>query len=296
MAQAPATPKLRRWMIGLLAPLGLAKLLPLAPAEQAAITLRTARNILKKKEQVTFLIPLVGAHHVSDWQAVCTRLQGTLDSLQAQTNPNWRAVICCQDMPALPDDPRIQALPFQDPMTGNDKWRKLSALYTWLENNSDRFGYVMSFDADDLLHDEAVAEMLERQEPGYLVQSGYVMDHALSDYALAKPQSVAQPGQKAFWKLCGSCCALPHDPDMPESSDFMQKMTQHEHRMFPYLASLSGTRLADFSQPSVLYILNHGENFGARRGRVSFKTRFVQRFKLTLPEALAAIDEHFPKH
>lgn len=58
-------------------------------------------------------------------------------------------------------------------------------------------------------------------------------------------------------------------------------MSQHEHRMFPYLARLAGRPLTALQAPRVLYLLNHGENFGARRGRVSFKTRFVQRFRVT---------------
>ena len=295
MAQAPATPKLRRWLISALAPLGLAGLMPLAASERVALALMRMRNA-PKAQSVTFLIPLVGAHHVDDWSAVCARLQGTLDSLIAQSNPNWRAVICCQDAPLLPQDPRIQYIAFDNPAPGNDKWRKLSALYDWLKSNSSVPGYVMSFDADDLLHDGAVAEMLKRQSDGYLVTAGYVMDHALGDYALARPQSPAAPSQKALWKLCGSCCALRHDPNVPESADFMQEMTQHEHRMFPYLARLSGAKLTPFRAPVVLYILNHGENFGARRGRVSFKTRFVQRFKINDPKSLAAIKTHFPKH
>jgi hypothetical protein len=44
----------------------------------------------------------------------------------------------------------------------------------------------------------------------------------------------------------------------------------------------------------VLYVLNHGENFGARRGRVSFKTRFVERFRIEDPDLLAAIADGFP--
>jgi hypothetical protein len=71
-------------------------------------------------------------------------------------------------------------------------------------------------------------------------------------------------------------------------------MTSHEHRMFPYLARLAGHSLAPLSRPSVLYVLNHGENFGVRRGRVGFKTRFVERFAVDDPETLAGIAADFP--
>jgi hypothetical protein len=155
-------------------------------------------------------------------------------------------------------------------------------------------GYVISFDADDLLRQGTVSEMLIRQKPGgYLVQSGLVMDAGTKDIALADKSSVTAPLRKPFWKLCGSCAALYHDPSEPASSAFIAEMTQHEHRMFPYLAKLAGQTLTPLSRPSVLYMLNHGENFGARRGRIGYKTRFVQKYKITDPDTLAEIRRDF---
>jgi hypothetical protein len=88
--------------------------------------------------------------------------------------------------------------------------------------------------------------------------------------------------------------ALPHDPDLTESAAFLRAMTQHEHRMFPYLAKLAGLRPAPLEPPSVLYVLNHGENFGARRGRVGFKTRFVKRFAVKDNAILGDLVRDFP--
>jgi hypothetical protein len=295
MAQAPATKKLHRAAISLAACFGLGRALVHTDSEAAALDLRASGPVRAPRETVTFLIPLVGPHHVGDWEAVTARLQATLHSFLAQDNPNWRAVICCQTRPPLPDDPRITHLPFDDPTPGNDKWRKLGALYAHLSALNLPPGYVMSFDADDLLRQGSVSEMLTRQVAGgYLVQSGFVMDHATGDVALADAPSLAQPLRKPFWKLCGSCTALAHDPDQPASVPFMRAMTAHEHRMFPHLAALAGRRLTPLSRASVLYVLNHGENFGARRGRVGFKTRFVQRFKLTDAANLNAVKTEFP--
>ncbi len=300
MAQAPATPKWHRTALRLAARMGrddLVDRLTPVPSEAAALTLRTAlgNRVPPLRKQVIFLIPLVGPDNVGDWQAVCTRLSATLKCLQVQDDPNWQAVICCQHRPDLPDDSRIQYLPFSDPTPGNDKWRKLSALYAHIERQPTGPCYIMSFDADDLLRQGVVKEMLRRQAPGgYLVESGFVMDDATGVIALADAPSLRQPLRKPFWKLCGSCAALAHDPDIPQSAGFLEAMTQHEHRMFPYLAALAGRPLAALSQPCVLYVLNHGENFGARRGRVSFKTRFVERFRIDDPEALASIAAGFP--
>ncbi|MDA7425919.1 hypothetical protein [Thalassococcus lentus] len=299
MAQEPATPKTRRLRMR-----ALARLLgperaaghTMVPSERAALALRASKpDLTTQAEAVTFLIPLVGPEPVDDWQAVTARLQATLQSLIDQDNPNWRAVVCCQQRPPMPKDDRLSYLPFDDPTPGNDKWRKLSALCAHLPSLALPHGYVMTFDADDILRQGTVSEMLTRQaRGGYLVESGFVMDHATGDVARADRRTLVQPLQKPFWKLCGSCAALRHDPAEPLSAEFLRAMTQHEHRMFPYLARLSGQPLTPLSQPSVLYVLNHGENFGARRGRVGFKTRFVQRFKITDAKTLDIIASQFP--
>ncbi|MGJ8604984.1 MAG: hypothetical protein ACSHXH_12735 [Marivita sp.] len=296
MAQVPAVPKLSRaWRLMRSDTLGRTDATPdMAPSERAALALRASQPHRSRAEQVTFLLPLVGPDHVGDWGAVTARLRTTLAGFIAQDNPNWSAVVCCQARPDLPDDPRITYLPFSDPTPGNDKWRKLRLLNEALPDLVTQPGYVMSFDADDLLRQGAVGDMLSRQDRGgYLVQSGYVMDVSTGDIGLADRRTLTAPMRKPFWKLCGSCAALYHDPASPASTAFLAEMTQHEHRMFPYLAELAGQPLAPLSRPSVLYMLNHGENFGARRGRVGYKTRFVQTYKITDKQSLADISRDF---
>lgn len=295
MAQVPATPKparLRR--LALAATLGPARLLVrdsgLQPSERAALTARRAPPKAPPAE-VIFLIPLVGRHHVGDWEGTCQRLRATLDAFLRQTDPNWRAVICGQDRPAdLPEDTRITFLPFTEKVDGNDKWRKLAALADHLPRLGVASGYAMTFDADDIAHPDLVSEMRSRQAPGgYLVQTGYIYDQGADTLALAGPPGPAMPLRKPFWKLCGSCAALRFDlANDPAETDLIREMSQHEHRMFPYLARLAGRALTPLAEPKVLYLLNHGENFGARRGRISFKTRFVQRFRIPDDSAIRA--------
>ncbi|MFP7570379.1 hypothetical protein [Marivita sp. S2033] len=296
MAQVPAVPKLTRARHLLRASL-LGKTDPtpeMAESERAALALRATQMSMRAAGQVTFLLPLVGPAHVSDWAAVAARLTATLERFIEQDDPNWTATICCQETPDIPDDPRISVIPFTDRAPGNDKWRKLRVLNEALPDLAPHPGYVMSFDADDLLRQGAVQEMLTRQAAGgYLAQSGYVMDAATGDIALADRRAPDAPMRKPFWKLCGSCCALYHDPNTPQSTRFLTEMTQHEHRMFPYLARLAGLALTPLSRPSVLYMLNHGENFGARRGRVGYKTRFVKKYRIDDPDDLNTIRRDF---
>ena len=296
MAQVPAVPKLTRAR-HLLRTTVFGRTDPTADmvaSERAALALRASGHPFETAQQVTFLLPMVGPDQVGDWDAVAARLRTTLDGFIAQDTPEWRAAICCQSRPDLPDDPRISYLPFTDPTPGNDKWRKLRVLCDALPDLASGPGYAMSFDADDLLRQGTVKEMLSRQERGgYLVQSGYVKDVSNGGIGLADKRSWSAPMRKPFWKLCGSCAAVYHNPSDPSSTAFMAEMTQHEHRMFPYLARLAGKDLAPLSRPSVLYMLNHGENFGARRGRVGYKTRFVQTYRIDDPDCLAGINQDF---
>jgi hypothetical protein len=298
MAQRPATPKLRRALLRGAAALGgvaVARRLARTDSERAALALRAAAQAsLPRAHDVTFLIPLVAPRQVGDWTVVTERLQATLQGLIAQSDSRWRALLCCQQPPPLPADGRIAHLPFDDPAPGNDKWRKLAALCAALPDHMQQPGYVMSFDADDLPHRRLVESMLARQGPGHLVRAGYVMDHATGAVARADAPSPTAPARKPFWKLCGSCAAVLHDAARPESGAFLQAMTAHEHRMFPHLAALAGRPLAPLDFPAVLYVLNHGENFGARRGRIGYKTRFVQRFRCDDAAMRSDLSRNFP--
>ena len=297
MDQIPATPKLKRLRLKAITRLGFARpnAAGLAASEAAALRLRNARRgeTWTRPDHITFLIPLVGPGSVRNWGKVTELLAYTLRSLIIQSNENWRAIVCCQEKPPLTADIRISHLPFDDPTPGNDKWRKLQKLYEYLAKTETSAGLAMTFDGDDRAAPTLVEQLLNAPS-GALLTHGFVYDAAHKRLALARPQSLREPGAKAFWKLCGSCLALPFDPAAPSSKEqmsFLHDMSQHEHRMGPYLASLSGTHLTKMADPQALYLLNQGENFGERRGRVSFKTRFVKRFEIKDPEVRNFVEE-----
>ncbi|MBM7068174.1 hypothetical protein [Actibacterium sp. 188UL27-1] len=300
MAQAPATPKFQRVVKSLIAaglgPGQVAKWSTLAASETAALHRRAVPLARPRTPVLVCLIPLVGRHQIANWSAVQSRLSQTIASLRAQTNPNWRAVICGQDRPDLSFDDQVTFLPFTETVEGNDKWNKLAALAAHLPTLGLIHGYAMPFDADDLLACDTVAEMTNRRSTtGYLIEKGYVLDASTGDIAETAPQSITQPGQKAFWKLCGSCAAFRFDfSENQGDAAFIGAVTAHEHRMFPYLARLANRPLETLRKPAVLYIINHGQNFGARRGRTSFKTRYVQRFKTTDQKMQQGLAARFP--
>ena len=300
MKQRPPVGKTRRAALRTLAATGGGGILlrsgALIDSEAAALRLRRAARGAPALQggTVRFLLPLVAPWQVPDWAEVEQRLHATLRSFLAQSDGRWQAVICGQVRPTLPDDPRIRFLPFTEEIDGNDKWPKQGALCRDLPVSGMGAGYVMPFDADDLLHRDAVAEMLQRRAPGgYLCVRGYVNDLAAVQVGVTGPQTLRHPLRKPFWKLCGSCAALRYHPDLPESAVFLEEMTRHEHRMFPYLAALAGLPLVPFDVPAAMYMLNHGSNFTARLAQTGSRSRFAERFALTDPRERAGLAERF---
>ena len=302
MAQVPATPKHRRALNCLaaatLGPRWTYERLATQWSEEAALERRAhARPGPAVGPAVVFLTPLVGRHHVGDWAAVEARLADTVESWRRQDSGRWQAVICGQDRPeSVEFDDQVRFLPFTRPFEGNDKWAKLDALCHALPDLGLATGYAMPFDADDMLAPGAVAEMVKRRERGgYLVTRGWVMDAQSREVGLCAPLSPLNPGRKAFWKMCGSCAAFRFDFTRDsKDGEYLAAITSHEHRMFPYLARLAARPLVSMQQEAVLYMVNHGENFGKRRGRVGFKTRYVRRFAVTDQRTLARIEAEFP--
>lgn len=292
MQQAPATPKIKRWRNLGLARLGILKAdqnASLQPSERLALMVRGEKRARQSTaSQVVFLLPLVRREHVSDWSLVEDNLLKTLMSFVNQSDPNWIAIICGQDRPSLPNDKRIHFLPFDQPITGNDKWAKLAKLVEYFPKLARPSGYVMTFDADDLAHRDLVKQYLSIQHPnGYIIEHGIVHDIAADLYGQAGRPNLLNPLRKPFWKLCGSCAAFRYDPNEPKLLHrLITEITQHEHRMFPYLAKLAGRSLCSLQNTMIMYEFNHGQNFGLRRNRGSFKSRFIKRYRINDPSRL----------
>ncbi|MGH1577421.1 hypothetical protein [Planktotalea sp.] len=264
-------------------------------AQSAALALRQS-SFSAPAEGVTFIVPLVSKDQVQDWDTVCDKLNGTLESFVQQSNPNWKALVIGQTKPqTLNEDPRITFLPFTQPVEGNDKWVKLKFGCGALPDHGWQSGYAMSFDADDLAHESLVEEVLKQQRSGYLVTDGYLFDATTKEIARTGKQSLLHPHRKPFWKLCGSCAVWRYDLGNGNGEiEFLQETLQHEHRMFPYFAKLAKRGLTPLGFPAALYLINHGDNFSERRGRGGFKTRLVEKYAISDAEQKREALQPFP--
>ena len=299
MQQAPATTKIRKWYNLTLANLGILRpsfSRSLKNSEYYALKLRLKKRVsISRASQVVFLLPLVRRSQVDNWPLVESNLNKTLKSFLGQTNPNWIAIICGQDQPNISYEGRVHFLEFKAKTTGNDKWAKLAELVNYFPQVAQPSGYVMTFDADDLAHCNLVEIFLKNQHPnGYLIDHGVIHDIAAGNFGQAGTPTLYKPLRKPFWKLCGSCATFRYDVNEHKLlQDFIRATSQHEHRMFPYLASLAGRPLHKLEGNLVIYEFNHGENFGLRRKRGNFKSRFAKRFKINDPSILKGLTKNF---
>jgi hypothetical protein len=299
LEQAPATKSFQRFSNLLLARLRLLRYdnaTNIKTSEKVALALRQHPNSQNSvASHVIFLLPLVRKSQVSDWGMVEKNLNKTLSSFVAQTNENWQAIICGQDRPNMLVDSRVRFHPFKTEIQGNDKWAKLENLVQLLPAITQRCGYVMTFDADDLAHNDLVKTFLSSQsKTGYLIDHGIVHDVSAETYGQAGHATLTKPLRKPFWKLCGSCSAFRYTTDEQEIFvEFMRKLVLHEHRMFPYLAELSGRKLARLTSNLICYEINHGQGFDTRLGQGRYKLKFVKRFAIKDPLIIRKIKSSY---
>ena len=153
-------------------------------------------------------------------------------------------------------------------------------------------GLYMPFDADDLIAPDGVAN-LRKQHPGgrftgALITHGVILNASTWEIAPTRPKTLLDIGQKPFWKFCGSCAAFPFDVrDHGADIEMFWGLSEHEHRLYPHLAQLAGMELVAGAVPGVTYVIAHGDNFETRRGRGSFKQRFVHRYAVRPSEQSA---------
>ncbi|MFQ6553581.1 glycosyltransferase family A protein [Aestuariibius insulae] len=219
--------------------------------------------------EVIFTIPLVGREKTETWPTVQRLLTQTLDSLIRQTDPAWTAMVCCQDRPDLPDDPRITHLPYKGSSRGSDRTKKIATLFDEIGHRRGSDGYVFHLDADDILHPELVEYIrTDNNGQGYVIETGYMYEEAL-------PTVVPLGPEPPFWKICGSSNALRFDHRGRKTfTEVIRRRGSHTEtpaRMADY-----GFTLAPIPFPAAFYLVNHGASISEQRGRKPSRDRILE--------------------
>ncbi|MFQ6547179.1 glycosyltransferase family 2 protein [Aestuariibius sp. 2305UL40-4] len=234
--------------------------------------------------KVIFTIPLVGRAKTDDWPTIQRLLTQTLSSLLRQTDPNWSALICCQDQPDLPDDPRIRHLPYTGPSRGSDRTKKIAMLFEEVGRTKGVDGYVFHLDADDILHPGLVDHIrTDNNGQGYVIETGYMFEETEPAIAHLGPEP-------PFWGICGSSNALRFDHrgrrDFTEVISRRGSHTETPTRMADY-----GFSLAPVPFPAALYLVNHGASISEQRGRTEIRQGYLGKHALSPDERDAILTE-----
>ncbi len=229
---------------------------------------------------VIFCTPLMGRHMAQDWGAISAGLSRTIDTLLAQTDPNWRLLITSQDMPdPLCDDPRIAFLRYESPVNRPDQLAKGVHMMADLPRRlAGQDAYMHALDADDLMHPDLVA-FIRRDNNcrGYWHRDGGMIDARTGLIARCGERTLRYPTSRPFLNHCGSSAAVYVDFRGPRRSEEMAgRFYMGSHRNFRITARAHGITLDAIPFPAALYVMNTGENMRDKRGKMHRKLRYLQ--------------------
>lgn len=221
---------------------------------------------------IYFCIPLRSKASSQNWAEVTRVFNRTLNSVYAQTDPNFKIFVACHEIPVLDRkyDERVEFLLSETdtPKTKEemllDKGWKISMMAKKVRAAGG--GYTMLVDADDLISNR-IAEYVNSHPRcnGYLSRYGYVY-HEGSDY---------MKRVENLHKLCGSCSIVYYTPDdlpneMPKSffdnSPVDRWIIRKPHCDIPDFLEAHGRRLSTIPFPTTVYVRDTGDNHSMMDG------------------------------
>ena len=234
-------------------------------------------------EPFYFGIPLRPRIRSRDWSRVEAHLRATLTSCLAQTDPRFRILVACNEVPDVQDDDRIEFLHVDIEAPGYpqesmlDKGRKLSAIGMRVRELGG--GALMLADADDLVHRAVVRHVRAHPEADALIGD--------RGWDLADP---ARGLIHARWfdRSCGTCAVLRQRPeDLPASLDAADPEASYliragHHNWRPRLKA-AGARILGFPFPVAVHVLSTGENQSILRQDIGWKRWLMRRLTPPTP-------------
>lgn len=215
---------------------------------------------------IYFGIPLRSKGASKNWEHVVKIFRRTLRSVCAQTDPDFRVLVACHDIPESkePYDSRVEFLVADTPVPTNrdemmlDKGWKLSMIGKRVRELGG--GYTMIVDADDLISNR-IADYVN-SHPG---ENGFV-----SDYGFVYNDGFLY--MKKIWglhRICGSCIIVNYVPEelpdtLPENlwdnTPMDRWLIRKPHTAMLQALEQQGKPLAKMPFPTTIYVRNTGDN------------------------------------
>lgn len=221
---------------------------------------------------IYFGIPLRSRHASKNWEQVTRVFNRTLHSVYRQTDPDFKIIVACHDIPEITFDidNRVIFLVADTPYPKDsyemmlDKGWKISMIAQKIREFGG--GYAMMVDSDDLISNRIAGYVKAHpNENGFLSQYGYIYNEG---FTYAKRVL-------ALHRICGSCAIVNYSvddlpPAMPENLwDDTPKdkwIVRKSHRIIPDTLKQAGRPLSVMPFPTTMYLRNTGDNHSMLNG------------------------------
>lgn len=234
-----------------------------------------------------FVVALQSPHASKDWGRVSRLWERTLRSICAQSSPDFRVFLVCNERPAIAfTHPALTVIeedfPLPDPTTAsrmNDKWRKLKRGLIAIRDLAP--AHVMFMDADDCVHRGLAAlAAAAPTAPGWNFETGYMHDEG-SRWLYRLKKFDAYCGTSAIVRLgpadFPSTLGEPNDPYF---------ILTHGHGVIGDFFRTRGTPLRTLPFLGAVYVTATGENdsgisLGGWRGKMMLLKKLLNSRPLT---------------
>jgi len=216
---------------------------------------------------VTFAMPIFEKRRAPNWDVVLRNLKTSINAVRAQSNPNWRIIICSQDVPEGIDfDDRVIFLRYSIPHHGrSDQIFKLRHIARFIARQYRDDGYVFFLDGDDIPHPNLVDFILkDNNGQGYYIDKGYSADFGAGVMLETTEQ---EDRLKPFYLYCGSCSAVRFDVRNDKSNILHVALRDNHMSAIEDMKNRVGLELSPIPFPAMIYAVDHGSSMQDKRAR-----------------------------
>lgn len=216
---------------------------------------------------VTFATPMFEKRRAPNWDIVVKNLKLTVERVRAQSNPNWRMIICSQDVPEGIDfDDRVIFLRYSiKHYRQSDQLSKLRHIARFIARQYCDDGYVFFLDGDDIPHPNLVDFIVnDNNGQGYYIDKGYSADLG-AKVILERREHDGK--LKPFYLYCGSCSAVRFDVRRNNSNILHVALRDNHMSTIQDMKNRVGLKLSPIPFPAMIYSVGHGTGMQDKRAR-----------------------------
>lgn len=230
---------------------------------------------------IYFGIPLRSRKTARDWDRVSEYFNRTLQSVYNQTDPDFRIIIACHDIPTLMHtyDSRVEFLQVDAPIPATreemmlDKGYKVHTIGMKIRHMGG--GFSMMVDADDLQSNRIAAYVNTYHEAnGFISRKGYY--YHIGDNYIKKGYKFPN-GSSTIVKYSVEDLPSSHYPKMVPSENSNPHILRKKHGDIPKICAEMGRPLKALPFIASIYVRDTGDNHSLM-GKDESRFRVLEQF------------------